>query len=78
MSLRYMKFLRKMTDGGFRGKPDSWSFVLTNEDLLCIAKTIGLPTFMQKQQCNYMQKIINQNNKNITKKLMFDNERLVQ
>ena len=75
MTATYMKFLRKMTKGGFRRKPDSWSFVLTNEDLLRIAKTIDLPTFVRKQQCNYVKKIINQDNKSITKKLMFNNDK---
>ena len=75
MTATYMKFLRKMTKGGYRRKPDSWSFVLTNEDLLRIAKTIDLPTFVRKQQCNYVKKIINQDNKSITKKLMFNNDK---
>ena len=75
MTSTYMSFLRKMTKGGYRRKENSWGYVLTNEDLLRIAKTVDLPTFVKGQQRNYVQKIITQDNTSITKRLMFNNNK---
>ena len=75
MTSTYMSFLRKMTKGGYRRKENSWSYVLTNEDLLRIAKTVDLPTYVKGQQRNYVQKIVTQDNRDITKKLMFNSNK---
>ena len=75
MTSVYMSFLRKMTKGGYRRKENSWSYVLTNEDLLRIAKTVDLPTFVREQQRKYAQKIIRQENKSMTKQLMFNDDK---
>ena len=75
MTSTYMSFLRKMTKGGYRRKENSWGYVLTNEDLLQIAKTVDLPTYVKGQQRNYVQKIITQDNTSITKRLMFNNNK---
>ena len=50
MTSVYMSFLRKMTRGGYKRKEDSWSYVLTNNDLLRISKTIDLVTYVKEQQ----------------------------
>ena len=75
MTSTYMSFLRKLTKGGYRRKENSWGYVLTNKDLLRIAKTVDLPTFVKGQQRNYVQKIITQDNTSITKRLMFNNNK---
>ena len=75
MTSVYMSFLRKMTKGGYRRKDNSWSYVLTNDDLLRIAKTVDLPTFVRRQQRNFAQKIIRQENTSMTKQLMFNDDK---
>ena len=72
MTAMYMSFLRKMTKGGYKRREDSWSYVLTNSDLIRIAKTIELKTYVKQQQLNYVSKVINKNNTSIVKQLMFN------
>ena len=75
MTSVYMSFLRKMTRGGYKRKEDSWSYVLTNNDLLRISKTIDLVTYVKEQQLNYVCKVVRKDNKSIAKQLMFNSDR---
>ena len=58
LNAMYMTCIQKMTKGGYIRKPDSWSFVHTNDDLLRMSKTISLESFVHKQQRNYVAHII--------------------
>ena len=78
MTSTYMSFLRKMTKGRYRRKENSWSFVLTNEDLIRIAKTTDLSTYIKEQQRNFVRKIIAEDNRNFAKRLMFNNDRSIK
>ena len=72
LNAAYMSLLRRMTKGGFKRKPNSWSYVHRNENLLRMAKTESLQTFVHKQQLKYVNSVIRKDNKSIVKRLMFN------
>jgi hypothetical protein len=74
MNSIYTTFIRKMTKGGFKRKMDSWSFVLTNEDLLRISKTTTLKAYVHRQQRNYVSHLVRKENSSIAKRLLFNND----
>ena len=74
MCSKYSTMLRKMTKGGYKRKENSWSFLLTNNDLIRISNTISLEDFIKKQQRNYVGHIIRKNNTSIVKRLMFNDD----
>lgn len=74
LNAMYMTCIRKMTKGGYKRKPDSWSFVHTNDDLLRMSKTISLESFVHNQQRNYVAHIIRKDNCSIVKRLLFNND----
>ena len=49
-------YLRKMAKGGFRRKVNSWPYVLTNEDLLEMAGTEDIQSFVGKQRLKFITK----------------------
>ena len=74
MNSLYMSFIRKITKGGYRRKEDSMAYVYSNEDLLKIAKTTDLNTFIKQQQRNYVIcHIVRKDNSSIVKRLLFNN-----
>ena len=73
LNAAYMSFIRKMTKGGYKRKPNTWSFVHRNEDLLRMAKTNSLESYVRKQQLNYVTSIIRKDNGSIVKRLLFNN-----
>ena len=42
----YLSFIRKMVKGGYRRKVNSWAYVFTNEDLLEMAGTEDVHSFV--------------------------------
>ena len=68
----YNKMLRKLVKGGYKRREGSWSFVHRNEDILRMAKTLPLESFVKNQQRNYVAHIIRKNNSSIVKKLIFN------
>ena len=54
----YNRMLRKMIKGGFRRRENSWSYVLKNEDIIQMVKTITLESFSNIQQRNYAAHIV--------------------
>ena len=64
-----------MTKGGYKRKEESWSYVLTNADLIRIAKTTDLKTYVKQQQLNYMRKVVNKDNTSIVKQLIFNSDK---
>lgn len=69
----YMSMLRKMVKGGYRRKPESFSYILLNSHILEKCDTDNIHTFIAKQQRNYVTKIIKGENIKLTKRLMFNN-----
>ena len=74
MNSLYSSFIRKMVKGGYKQKENTWHFVLTNENLLSMANTIDLSTFIRKQQQSYVGKIIRKDNQSLVKRLLFNND----
>ena len=72
LNAAYMSLLRRMTKGGFKRKPNSWSYVHRNEDLLRMSKTDSLQTFVYKQQLKYVTSVIGKDNNSIVKRLLFN------
>ena len=79
ISATYMAMIRKMVRGGYRRKENSYSFVLTNEDLLQKCKTESLEKYIARQQRNYLAHVIRTPDYGITKQLLFnDNQSIKQ
>ena len=70
----YMSFLRRMIKGGYRRKDDSWAFVLKNSDLLRIAKTEDVHSFVNRQRTNLVAKINQKENTSILKRLLYNDD----
>ena len=71
LNAAYMSLLRRMTKGGFK------SYIHRNEDLLRMAKTDSLHTFVRKQQLKYVTSIIEKDNNSVVKRLLFDDNRSI-
>ena len=69
----YMSMLRKMMKGGYRRRPESFSYILSNSNILEKCGSDNIHTFIAKQQLNYVMKIIKGENIKLTKRLMFNN-----
>ena len=54
----YFRCLRSMVRGGYRCKPDSHAYVLTNNDLLKFCNTIPVSEFVARLQVKYTSHII--------------------
>ena len=75
LNAAYMGFIRRMVKGGFNRREDSWSYRYTNNDLMRISNATDLCSFIEKQQINYVKKILKNNNESIAKRLLLnDNE----
>ena len=70
----YATILRKMIKGGFRRKRDSWSFALTNEDILRLCNTEDIESFIRRQQRNYLAHVIRHDDASISKRLTFNDD----
>ena len=74
LNSQYLAFLRKMTKGGHKQKPDSWRFIYTNAKLLSMAQTSDLASYVRRQQRNYLGHIVRKDNSSIVKRLMFNSD----
>ena len=72
MKSTYSGILRKMIKGGFRRKTDTWSFVLTNEDILRQCGTEDIEAFIRRLQRNYLAHIVRHDDSSLSKRLTFD------
>ena len=54
----YLSFLRKMIKGGYRRKEDSWAYVFTNNELLQMAGTEDIFSFVGRQRASFVKKAI--------------------
>lgn len=74
LSSVYCSMLRKMIKGGYRRKHDSWSYVLSNQDILNISNTEDILQFVARQQRNYAAHVIRKDNNSIAKMTMFNGD----
>ena len=72
MNSQYMMFIRKLAKGGFNRKPNSYAYIYTNEDLLRIANTTDLVSYIKQQQRNYLCHLVRKDNQSIAKRLLFN------
>ena len=70
----YCAMLRKMIKGGYRRRPGTWSYVLSNEDLLRLGKTESISTFVSRMQRNYASHVVRKENTSTLKRLMFNDD----
>ena len=70
----YVSFIRKMVKGGNRRKVNSWAYVFTNEDLLEMAGTEDVHSFVGKQRLKFVTEIVQKDNKSIEKRVLFNND----
>ena len=61
-----------MIKGGFWRKTDTWSFVLTNEDILRQCGTEDIEAFIRGLQRNYLAHIVRHDDSSLSKMLTFD------
>ena len=72
----YMSMLRKMVSGGYRRKPNSWSYVLTNETLLRNCKTESVESYVKRQQRNFVAHMVRKEDSSMVKRLLFNNNEI--
>ena len=64
--------LRKMVKGGYRRKINSWSFVLTNKEILKICKTENIEDYSSRVQRNYLADVVRSSNSSTAKRILFN------
>ena len=70
----YCAMLRKMIKGGYRRRAGTWSYVLSNENLLRLGRTESISTFVSRMQRNYAAHIIRMENTSTLKRAMFNDD----
>ena len=66
--------IRKMVRKGCERKPNEWSYKLTNKNLLDIAQTESISSFVERQRRQYLAHVIRLPNTSLVKRMMFDAE----
>ena len=69
-----MAMIRKMVRGGYRRKEGSFSYELTNEEILGRCQTESLNRYINRQQRNYVAHTIRKPDNSIAKRLLFNND----
>ena len=69
----YLQMLRKLIRNG--SKTEDHHYVFTNERILQLCKTDDIPTFVAKQQGNYLGHLARQRNECLTKRLLFNDDK---
>ena len=70
----YTSMIRKMVRKGYERKPNEWSYKLTNKNLLDIAQTESISSFVERQRRQYLAHVIRLPNTSLVKRMMFDAE----
>ena len=70
--------LRKMVKGGYRRKEGTYSYVLSNSDILKRCNTETIHQFVLRQQRNFVAHVIRGENDRTTKRLIFNNNIFVK
>ena len=74
MNSLYLGFIQRMVTDGSKRKDNSWSYVNKNKALLEMTQTNDLISFVKTQQRDYVELILLQNNANIVKRILFNND----
>ena len=70
----YISILRKMVKGGYRRKPDTFCYELTNSDILERCNTENIHQYIARQQRNFVAHMIRGENNKMTKRLLFNDD----
>ena len=70
----YSRILRKMVKGGYRRKIDSWSFVLTNDEILRQCETEDIEAYIRRQQRNYMAHTVRREDTSMSKLTTYNDD----
>ena len=71
MQAVWAKMLRKMLRGGFRRKPDSYAYVLTNHQVHSILKAETISKFISRQRLRWIAHVVRMENDKPQKQLLF-------
>ena len=75
LNASYMSMIRKMVRGGYRRKVNSYSYEITNQDLIQKCKLEPLENYVARQQRSYVARIIRNDDSSISKRLLFNNNK---
>ena len=78
LDVTYNRMLRIMVRNGFKRKPNSWAYALTNEELYQICGTESVSVFIIRQQTRYVAHIVRKEDDSLTKRLTFNDDRCHQ
>ena len=78
LNATYMGYLRRLVKGGFDRKDGGWSFKYSNAQLLQICNTGDLCDFIKSQQLKYVVNILKRSDKSITKRLLFNDDKITR
>ena len=67
-----MAFLEKWRKEDIAEKKDSWSFILTKNDLFRLSGTEDIEIYIWKQQRNYLAHIVRHDDESLSKRLLFE------
>ena len=67
-------FPTKMVKERYCRKEDSWTYVFTNNDLLQMAGTEDIVSFVGRQRASFVKKVIRLDNSSMQKRLMFNDD----
>ena len=74
LDVSYNRMLRIMVRNGFKRKPNSWAYALTNEELYRICGTESVSVFIIRQQTRYVAHIVRKEDDSLTKRLTFNDD----
>ena len=72
LNASYMSMIRKMVRGGYRRKVNSYSYEITNQDLIQKCKLEPLENYVAR---SYVARIIRNDDSSISKRLLFNNNK---
>ena len=70
----YVSMLRKMVKGGYRRKPETYHYELTNANIIDRCKTETVHQFTARLQRNFTAHVIRQDDKRLLKCLLFNDD----
>ena len=70
----YCSMVRKMVRGGYKRKPNEWGYQFTNANLLELAKTEAVSSFVGRQRKHYLGHVIRMPNTSMVKRMMFETD----
>ena len=70
----YYSMIRKMVRGGYKRKPNEWGFKFTNQNLLDLARTESVCSFVERQKKRYLAHVVRLPNTSLVKRMVFNSD----